>query len=168
MFSLLVKRPAYIILALFLAIFLFVIYFILNNFPVFTSIARITLDPILLWKVFANQVSLIWEIGGPVNVLAVGAVSILSGLSISLTVFRVRRTKVLVGRANLLTLFGSFGGAFGAACSACNASLIALLGISGGLAIFPFKGLEISILALILLTFSLYYTSKSISEWGIK
>lgn len=164
---LLTHKPSYIFFALLLSIFLFVLYIVLNNLPIFMSIARITLDPILLWKVFSNQLSMIWRVAGPINVLAVVIVSLLAGLSFFLTVFRIRRTKVFIGRPNLLSFLGSFGGAFGAACSACNTSLIALLGVSGGLAFFPLRGLEFSILALILLVFSLYYTSRSISEWGL-
>jgi len=166
--QLLIHRPSYIILTGVLTVFLFVLYFILNNFSVFTSIIAISLDPVILWKVFINQVEMVWEIAGPINVLAVALVSFFAGLNLSLTVLRVRTTKVIVGRPNVLAFFGSFGGAFGAACAACNTSLIALLGVSGGLAIFPFRGLELSLLALVILLFSLYYTSKSIGEWGIR
>ena len=162
-----VQKPAYVVLALILTIFLFILYIVLNNFSVFTSIIAISIDPILLWKVFANQVDIIWVIAGPINVLAVVLVSILAGLNISLTILRTRATKVFIGRPNLLTIFGSFGGAFGAACSACNTSLIALLGVSGGLAVFPLRGLEFSLLAIVLLVFSLYYVSKSMFEMGV-
>lgn len=161
------QKPVYIVLASILAIFLFILYIVLNNFPVFTSIVAISLDPYLLFKVFANQVSLIWQIAGPLNVLVVAVVSILAGLNLSLTILRTRATKVFIGRPNLLTLFGSFGGAFGATCSACNTSLIALLGVSGGLAVFPLRGLEFSLLALVLLLFSLYFVSKSIIEMDL-
>ena len=166
-FSILVHRPWYIILTAVFTVFLFVLYFILNNFSVFTSIAAVTFDPVILWKVFVNQVDMVWEIAGPINVLAVALVSFLAGLNLSLVVLRTRATKVFIGRTNVFGFLGVFGGAFGAACSACNTALIGLLGISGGLAVFPLRGLEFSLLALVLLIFSLYYVSKSMVEMGV-
>lgn len=163
---LLVHKPSYIILTGVLTVFLFVFYFILNNLFVFTSIIAISQDPFLLWKVFVNQVNMVWEIAGPINVLAVALVSFLAGLNLSLVVLRTATTKVFIGRTNVFGFFGIFGGAFGAACSACNTALIALLGVSGGLAVFPLRGLEFSLLALALLIFSLYYISKSMLEMG--
>ena len=165
--SLLVHKPLYIILTGVLAVSLFVLYFVLNNFSVFASIAAISLDPYLLWKVFVNQVDMVWEIAGPISVLVVALVSLLAGLNISLVILRTKKTKVFVGRTNIFGFFGIFGGAFGAACSACNTALIGLLGVSGGLAVFPLRGLEFSLLALVLLVFSLYYISKSMFEMGM-
>ena len=163
----LIARPSYIILTGVLSVFLFVFYFIINNLAVFTSIFAISQDPYLLWKVFVNQVDMVWEIAGPINVLAVGLVSFLAGLNLSLVVLRTRATKVFIGRTNVFGFLGVFGGAFGAACSACNTALIGLLGISGGLAVFPLRGLEFSLLALVLLIFSIYYVSKSMFEMGV-
>lgn len=163
----LLHKPSYIILTGVLTVFLFVFYFILNNFSVFTSIVAISLDPIILWKVFVNQVEMVWEIAGPISVLAVALVSFLAGLNLSLVILRTRATKVFIGRTNVFGFFGIFGGAFGAACSACNTALIGLLGISGGLAVFPLRGLEFSLLAIVLIIFSLYYVSKSMFEMGV-
>lgn len=165
--SLLVHTPTYIILTIVLTVFLFVLYFVLNNFSVFTSIVAISLDPVILWKVFVNQVDMVWEIAGPINVLAVALVSFLAGLNLSLMILRTRTTKVFIGRTNVFGFFGIFGGALGAACSACNTALIGLLGVSGGLTVFPLRGLEFSLLALLLLIFSLYYISKSMFEMGV-
>lgn len=164
---LLFSQPFYLFLAVVLSILLFVVYFVVNNFPVFASIFAISMDPGLLWKVFTNQVNMIWEVSGPLNVLAVAAVAVLAGVNIALTIFRVRRTGVLVERRTFVGLLGVFGGSFGAACAACQTALIGLILGSGGLALFPFKGLEISILAIAILLVSLFYTSKSLAEFGI-
>ena len=165
--KLLFSQPFYLFLAIFISIVLFVIYFVLNNFSVFASILAISSDPALLWKVFTNHVEMVWEISGPVNVLAVTAVSFLAGINLSLTALRKKKAGVWVGRPGMLGFFGVFGGAFSAACSACNTALISVLGLSGGLALFPFQGLEISILAIALLGFSLYYISKSLLQFGV-
>lgn len=165
--KILFSQPFYIFLATLISILLFIVYFVVNNFPVFASIFAISMDPGLLWKVFTNQVNMIWEVSGPLNVLAVVAVAVLAGVNISLTVFRVRRAGVLVERRTFLGLLGVFGGSLGAACAACQTALIGLILGSGGLALFPFKGLEISILAIVILLVSLFYTSKSLAEFGI-
>ncbi|MBI2621192.1 MAG: hypothetical protein HYW63_00910 [Candidatus Levybacteria bacterium] len=165
--NLLLHKPAYVTLTGILTIFLFTFYIVINSFSVFTSILAITYDPSILWKVFINQVEMVWEIAGPVNVLAVVLVSFLAGLNISLVILKTRTTKVFIGRTNVFGFFGIFGGAFGAACSACNTALIGLLGVSGGLAVFPLRGLEFSLLALVLIAFSLYFVSKSMKEMGV-
>ncbi len=165
--NLLLHKPSYIILTGVLTVSLFIFYIVINNFSIFTSILAITSDPVILWKVFVNQIEMVWEIAGPVNVLAVVLVSFLAGLNISLVILRTRTTRVFIGRTNVFGFFGIFGGAFGAACSACNSALIGLLGVSGGLAVFPLQGLEFSLLALALIAFSLYFVSKSMREMGV-
>lgn len=162
--NLLLKKPSYLLLSIFLAVFLFIIYFVINHLTIFISAFNI--NPGLFWEVFVNQVRIVWLVA-PLNVLAVSSVSLLAGISISLTSIRIKRTKVLIGRVNLFSLLGVSAGSFGATCSACTTSLIAILGVSGGLAVFPLKGLEFLFLATILLLLSLYFTSKSLAENGI-
>lgn len=162
---LLAKNPAYFLSALIFSAVLFFLYIVLNNYYVLLSAAKI--KPILLFEVFINQIKLIWEITGPLNVIAIIVVSVIAGLNLSLTLFRVKTTKVFIGRTNLFSLLGVSAGSFGATCSACTTSLIAILGVSGGLAVFPLKGLEFLFLATILLLLSLYFTSKSLAENGI-
>lgn len=163
----LVRNPLYLILALVLASVLFFIYFLVNDLNLFRSAAAISGNPLFLGRVFANHVFVIAEASSVVNVGAVGAVALLGGINLALTILRVRRTKIFWGRAPLAGIFGTFGGAFAASCSACSANLIALLGISGGLAIFPFGGLEISLLAMVVLLISLYYLSRGLYELGL-
>lgn len=110
---------------------------------------------------------MIFQISGPAHVLSIGLVAVLGGINFTLTVLRVRRTGVLVGRSSLAGILGTFGGAFSASCAACSTALISLLGLSGGLAILPFGGLEVSLLAIALLLISLYYIAKSLGEFGI-
>ena len=161
------KSPGYLLLSLTTAFLLFVVYFVVNDLALYRSAASISGRLIFLWEVFTNHVSTVWSASGVYNVLAVGLVSFLGGTNLSLTILRVKRTGVFIGRASLPGFLGTLGGAFAASCSACSTALISLLGISGSLAIFPFGGLEISLLAIILLLVSLYYISKSFAEFGI-
>jgi len=165
--KILFKNPAYLFLALVLASVLFLIYFLVNDISLFRSAAAISGSLPFLWKVFANQVSMIARINGWFNVLAIGLVAVLGGINLALTILRVWRTRVFIGRASLMGILGTFGGALAASCSACTSALVSLLGITGGLAIFPFGGLEISLLAIVVLSASLYFASKSLVELGL-
>lgn len=162
-----VRNPLYLILALVLAFVLFVVYFVVNDLALYRSAAAISNRLPFLWKVFANQIEMVWRISGPPNVLAIGAVAGLAGVNISLTVLRVRMTGVFIGKHSLPGFLGLLGGTFAASCSACSTALVALVLGSGGLALLPFKGLEISLAALVLLAVSLYYLSESLAGLGI-
>lgn len=60
-------------------------------------------------------------------------------------------------------VISAFLGALSIGCPVCGAFLLSLLGVAGGLFIFPFQGLEIKAVSLILLTFSLFNSAKSIT-----
>lgn len=165
--KLLFTSPGYLLLTFLVALTLFAVYFVINDLALYRSAVSISGSLMFLWKVFANHVFTVAETSSLLNVFAVGVVSLLGGFNLSLTVLRVLRTKIFIGRASLPGVFGTLGGAFAASCTACSTALISLLGVSGGLVIFPFGGLEISLLAAVLLIVSLYYVSKSLSEFGL-
>ncbi|MEX2053730.1 MAG: hypothetical protein WD940_01860, partial [Patescibacteria group bacterium] len=133
--KLLVRNPFYLALALVLASLLFAVYFWINDLALYRSAAAISTAPAFLWKVFSNQVSTVYRSIGSIDVIAVGAIAALGGVNLALTVLRIRRTKVFVGRAGFASLLGTAGGAFAVSCSACSTALISLLGVAGGLAI---------------------------------
>ncbi|MDP2734846.1 MAG: hypothetical protein Q8P12_01420 [bacterium] len=165
--ALLLKNPLYLLGALVLAVLLFFIYFLINDWALYRSAFSISPNLLFLAEVFVYHIRTVSFAVGWLNVAAVGVVAVLGGINLSLTAFRVRRTGVLVGRTGALSALGSLTGAFAASCSACSTALISVLGISGGLAIFPFGGLEISILAMVILLAALYYIAKSLGEFGL-
>ncbi len=165
--KLLFKSPGYLLLSLTIAFLLFVVYFVVNDLALYRSALSINTSFPFLWEVFTNHVETISEISGWTSVAAVGLVSLLGGTNLSLIALRTRRTGVFVGRTGVLSFLGSLTGAFAASCSACTTALISVLGVTGGLAVLPFGGLEISLLAIVLLLISLYYVSKSLAEFGI-
>ena len=72
------------------------------------------------------------------------------------------KSKKIGLKENSSSVLGVVGGALGSGCPVCGATLIGLLGVSGGLAVLPFKGLELKILSLGLLLFSTYKVSEGI------
>ncbi|MEX1061943.1 MAG: hypothetical protein WEC39_02455 [Patescibacteria group bacterium] len=164
--KILFKNPLYLLLALLLAALLFAVYFVVNDLSYYRTALGISSSLWFLWQVFAHHLWLVSQATSTANVAVVGLVAILGGINLSLTALRVVRTKVWVGRAGFPALAGILGGALGASCAACSTALISLLGVSGGLALLPFKGLEVSLVAAFLLLVSLYFLGQSLVEFG--
>lgn len=160
------KKPKYIVLAAFLSVFLFSLFIFLNNISLFASAFAITKDLGVMAEVFLNAVGMIKDIGGLPVFVSVVIVSVLGGLSISMIVYKISVTKSLGGKSGLLNFGGVFGGALSSSCAVCSSALISVLGVAGGLAVFPFKGLELSTLSIAVLLVSIYFISKGLSDSG--
>ncbi|MBI1971827.1 MAG: hypothetical protein HYS53_00860 [Candidatus Aenigmarchaeota archaeon] len=88
------------------------------------------------------------------------ATAILVAINVPLMVYSLRKTQV-----NPSSPFGFAGlvtGTISSTCAACATSLVSLLGLSGAILALPFRGAEIGVLTLALLSFSLYRTSVSV------
>lgn len=161
---LIVSKPKYAILVILLSLALFSIFIFLNNISLFVSTFEVTKDFGTMPKIFLNAVDMIMDIGGIVNFIAVVIASILGGLSISMIIYQITNTRKLGTQHGLLSFGGVFGGALSSSCAACSSALIATFGVVGGLAIFPLKGLELSLSAIAVLLFSIYITSKNLNK----
>src|SRR3990167_6656167 len=87
---------------------------------------------------------------------------LLFGLSVSILVWLWRNSlfrKVYFS----FNLLGAVTGAFASACPICGAFLFSLIGVSSGLAIFPFKGLELKIISFVLILTSVILALHKIS-----
>ncbi len=69
------------------------------------------------------------------------------------------KTKAI--KESSLTGSGALAGAFASGCPVCGSLLLPLIGISGGLGVFPFGGLELKALAVSLMLVSTYFVTKS-------
>ncbi len=89
--------------------------------------------------------------------------SILTGINLTLV---IRRISILKSSGNLKLVIGggSLLGFIGSGCAACGLPVLALLGLSGSVAYLPFRGTELSIIAVALLIMSLYLMLKSNSQ----
>ena len=86
-------------------------------------------------------------------------ISILFGLNVSILVQRFR-TKAKIAKEGSLSGSGVLAGAFASGCPVCGSLLLPLIGISGGLTVFPFRGLELKALAVSLMVISTYFVLK--------
>lgn len=95
-----------------------------------------------------------------VSIFLLFTIALLTGANVSLLVERIRsacvskKMQATVGGSSLLGIVG--GG-----CAGCGLPVLALPGISGAMAYLPFQGIELSIVAIILLIVSLFSLMKS-------
>ncbi len=89
-------------------------------------------------------------------------VAILAGINIALVAYNIKtqRDKNMKKSGASAVL----GDRFTPGCPACTTSLSAVLGIVGGLAIFPLQGLELKLISIAALTFSIWWAMRNINN----
>lgn len=94
-------------------------------------------------------------------------ISILLGMLFSLIFYKIVVIKT-AGKIGLLGTIGIFLGVAAPGCAACGVGLLALFGIGAAtLYSLPLKGLEISILAIVILVFSVYKISGDLHKGNV-
>lgn len=100
-----------------------------------------------------------WTSMTKLSLIMVFLIAIMTGINISLLI----RNLVLLrsaGHVQFAAGGGSLLGVFGSGCAACGIPALSLLGLSGSLIYFPFRGAEIGIAGLLLLMLSFYLLIK--------
>ena len=90
-------------------------------------------------------------------------ISVLFGFNTSAIVSKIRM-KSKIAKDTSLAGSGAIVGAFASGCPVCGSLLLPLIGISGGLAAFPLRGLELKSLAVSLMLVSTYFISKNYNK----
>jgi len=92
-------------------------------------------------------------------------VAILGGTNIALVVYNIKTQKTMnLKKGGTSAIFGGALAAFTPGCPACTTSLTAVLGIVGGLAIFPLQGLELKFVSIVALSFSIWWAMRNINK----
>lgn len=85
---------------------------------------------------------------------------VLTGINLAMLTYHFKRERVSV-KSGSGSVFGMVLGTLGAGCAACGSALIAgvfsLFGAAGALTLLPLEGAEFTILALLMLVFSIYW-----------
>jgi hypothetical protein len=90
-------------------------------------------------------------------------IAILTGINTSLLLYRKRMTGSLGFRKGAgVSACSALTGAVASGCPVCTAPVLALFGLGGALALFPFQGLELKMAATVTLAISTYFTSKNV------
>ncbi|MEK6935604.1 MAG: hypothetical protein AABW67_02365 [Nanoarchaeota archaeon] len=96
-------------------------------------------------------------------------ISLLFGIYVCLFAYKIRKN--LRGK-KIISIFGGSGGfivgIFGAGCPMCGSVIFALFGAPLALFFMPFKGLELRVLSILILSVSVYLISRNIHSCKIK
>ena len=96
-----------------------------------------------------------------ISLFSVAITAILSGIVLSMLVFKFDSYRSF-NKKGIFGFIGSGISAFGFGCPTCGAFLFGLFGAPLALMYFPFRGIELQFLGIIILLISVYLTAKSI------
>lgn len=96
----------------------------------------------------------------PLQGVLLYVVAVLTGVDVAMAIYHFREHGVSL-REGSTSVAGVVLGTLGAGCAACGSAvlvgLLSLFGVSGSLLFLPLEGLEFALLALIVLTLSIYW-----------
>ena len=91
-------------------------------------------------------------------------VAVLAGINIALVAYNIKTQRNKNMKNGTSAILGGALTAFTPGCPACTTSLSAVLGIVGGLAIFPLQGMELKLVSIGALTFSIWWAMRNINN----
>lgn len=107
------------------------------------------------WNLLIALLAGMWTAMSRLSLLFLVVVAVLTGLNLTLVVERLKTIRAS-GKMSLVVGGSSLLGIVGSGCVSCGLSILALFGLSGAIFYLPFQGRELSVLAILLLSFSLY------------
>jgi hypothetical protein len=162
------RKPAYVVLALFVSASVFVFAVWLPNIRLVAGI--VSSPDIPLSSKFELPLSLLGSIATNFTLFSASytiAIAILFGIYVAMISYFLKRRIKEVGKKGIATGFLGVGsGVLGVGCAACGSflltSILSLVGASSALTLLPLRGSEFGIVGVILLAMSVYATSKQI------
>lgn len=115
------------------------------------------------WNLLIALLIGMWTSMSRLSLLLLIVVSILTGANLTLVVRRLGIIRAS-GKMNFMVGGSSLLGIVGSGCASCGLPILAFLGISGAIFYLPFQGLELSVLATMLLLVSLYTLTKQTAK----
>ena len=92
-------------------------------------------------------------------------IAALAGVNVSLIVYKIKRPKLVsFKKSGSSAAFGSAFAAFTPGCPACTTPLAVILGTVGGLAVFPMQGLELKLISIGALLFSIFWITRGLQR----
>lgn len=94
-------------------------------------------------------------------------ITLLFGIQIALTAYLLReRSLVMAGKSTAASAAGASMGLLGIGCSACGSiiltAILPAIGVSGVLALLPLRGGEFSLIGVLIMALSIFYTARYI------
>lgn len=94
--------------------------------------------------------------------LMIVIISLLFGLCISLTWYRLKLARISSLKKGSTGYFGMITGIFASGCPMCGSFILGLFGMPLGLFFLPFKGIELKLISIVLLSISVILLSKDL------
>ena len=99
------------------------------------------------------------------SITLTGVVAVLAGINIALVAYNIKiQRNNNIKKSGVSAFLGGTLTAFTPGCPACTTSLTAVLGVVGGLAIFPLQGIELKFISIAALTFSIWWAMRNINN----
>ena len=99
------------------------------------------------------------------SITLTGVVAVLAGINIALVAYNIKiQRNNNIKKSGVSAFLGGTLTAFTPGCPACTTSLTAVLGVVGGLAIFPLQGIELKFISIGALTFSIWWAMRNINN----
>jgi len=111
------------------------------------------------WNLLVALLAGMWTAMSTLSLVLLIIVAILTGANLTLVLQRLRTIRAS-GKMSFVVGGSSLLGIVGSGCASCGLPILAFLGLSGAIFYLPFQGLELSVLAIILLSVSLYFLIK--------
>ncbi len=96
-----------------------------------------------------------WSIMSKLAFFLVATTALLTGVNIMLIIQRLNQLKAS-GTLQFMIGGGSLVGVVSSGCAACGLPILSLLGLGGSIAYLPLQGLELSLVAISMLSISIY------------
>lgn len=155
------SRPGYIATALIIALVMVAINIYLPNFRLlFSEIGNPSVLFSLLTSLFIGGFQSLPKH----SIITLIIISILTGMAIALIAFKVNTKRKFAVKGKKRAIAGVVFGLLAPACVPCGIGLGSLIGLGGAIAYLPFKGIELGVLAIALLVYSVHTISYSMSE----
>lgn len=154
------RQRHFIIKSLFFSFLYFVLVVFLFNFKSYQSIWHQTFDFLLKLQIYMKLFISSFEILGIFEIIMIFIASIFFGLNLELV---LRKLKFLKNQGSLhLTLGAGLVSLFAAGCAGCGLSIASVFGIAGAIALLPYGGSELFLIAIIILLVSLWYNLQAL------
>ena len=93
------------------------------------------------------------------------AVSALAGVNFAMMAYKIKRMRMMNSvKSTSSTILGGAFAAFTPGCPACTAPLAVILAAVGGLSLFPLQGLELKLVSVGVLVFSVYWIARGLQS----
>lgn len=107
------------------------------------------------WNLLVALLAGMWTAMSKLSLVLLIVVAVLTGANLTLVVQRLQAIRAS-GKMSLMVGGSSLLGIVGSGCASCGLPILAFFGLSGAIFYLPFQGPELSVLAIFLLSFSLY------------